>query len=77
MTTKYEMYDSQESAGTLFGIEVQNCTVSWSFSVFLFLHPSNFWDEVRGSGEGGGGGAEVKSLENEVEFSPIKGTCIF
>lgn len=25
----------------------------------------------------GGAGAEVKSLENEVEFSPIKGTCIF
>lgn len=75
MTTKYEMYDSQESAGTLFGIEVQNCTVSRSFLVFLFLHPSNFWDGVRGSGEGGG--AEVKSLENEVEFSPIKGTCIF
>lgn len=56
MTTKYEMYDSQESAGTLFGIEVQNCTVSRSFLVFLFLHPSNFWDGVRGSGEGGGGG---------------------
>lgn len=47
--------------------------------MFLFLHPSNFWDGVRGSGEGGGGGAgaEVKSLANEVEFSPIKGTCIF
>lgn len=45
--------------------------------MFLFLHPSNFWDGVRGSGEGGGAGAEVKSVENEVEFSPIKGTCIF
>lgn len=44
--------------------------------MFLFLHPSNFWDGVRGNG-GGGGGAEVKTLENEVEFSPIKGTCIF
>lgn len=73
MTTKYEMYDSQESAGTLFGKIVLFLDLSWCFSFSIL--------PISGMGlEGvvkGGGGAEVKSLENEVEFSPIKGTCIF